>query len=88
MNPRVIPDMNPNAIFECEAHELQEGDHFSYHGSFKVYRVMSHWKQCPDMDDRIIIVVTDGGIREGMKVRLPGMLLCRLYGSFNHPLQD
>lgn len=88
MNPRLILDMHPNAIVGCEAHELQEGDRFSYPGSFKVYKVMSHWKQCPDMDDRIILTVTDGGIREGMKVRLPGMLLCRLHGSFNHPRED
>lgn len=48
----------------CDAHELQADDYFSYPGSFKVYKAISYWKQCPHMEDRIIITVTDGGIRK------------------------
>lgn len=72
----------------CYAHELQAGDYFSYPGSFKIYKAMRYWKQCPDMEDRIIITVTDGGIRKEMKVRLPGMMRCQLHGSFNYPRED
>lgn len=88
MNHRAIINMYPSAIVECKAHELQIGDYFSYPGSFKVYKVMAHWKQCPDMGDKIKLTVTDGGIRDGMKIRLPRMLTCRIHGSFNHPRQD
>lgn len=88
MNHRAIISMCPSAIVECKAHELQIGDYFSYPGSFKVYKVMAHWKQCHDMDDRIILTVNDGGIRKGMRVRLPATLHCRIHGSFNHPPKD
>lgn len=72
----------------CAAHELQAGDYFSYPGSFKVYKAIHHWKQYPDIEDRILITVTDGGIREVMRIRLHQSMRCRIYGSFNHPRKD
>ena len=60
------------------AHELREGQYFSYIGSFKVYEIISQPIPCEEA--KVIMHVHDGN--RSMKCRLNREAVCKIHESF------
>jgi len=62
-----------------EAMSLRKGDRFSYPGSFKIYEAQSDAMPDERIEGKVVLLVTDHGLRDNMPTRLDALLLCTVY---------
>lgn len=58
---------------------LRKGDRFSYPGSFKIYEAQSDAIPDKRIEGKVVLSVTDHGLRDGMRTRLDAYLVCTIH---------
>ena len=66
---------------KCFAKDLLEGYCFSYPGSFKIYEAQSDAVSDDRIEGKVVLPVTDHGLRDHMGTRLDADLVCTLHVS-------
>ena len=64
---------------KCLAKELIKGNLFSYPGSFKIYEAQSDAVPDDRIEGKVVLPVTDHGLRDHMATRLDADLVCTLH---------
>ena len=64
---------------QCLACDLAKGSCFSYPGSFKIYEALSDAVPDTRIGGKVVLPVTDHGLREDMLTRLDAGLICTLH---------
>jgi len=64
---------------QCLAKDLRKGFRFSYPGSFKTYEAQSDAMPDERIEGKVILPVTDHGMRDGMLTRLDAHLVCTIH---------
>ncbi len=68
---------------KCFARDLRKGYCFSYPGSFKVYEAQSDAVPDDRIEGKVVLPVTDHGLRDRMGTRLDADLVCTLHPRLN-----
>lgn len=58
---------------------LRKWDRFSYPGSFKIYQAQTDAMPDSRYEGKVVLAVTDGGLRDGMRTRLNADLECEIH---------
>lgn len=58
---------------------LRKGDRFSYPGSFKIYEAQSDPIPDKRIEGKVVLSVTDHGLRDNMRTRLDAYLICTVH---------
>jgi len=64
---------------KCLARDLRKGQCFSFPGSFKIYEAQTDAVIDERIKTKIVVAVTDHGIRHDMRTRLDADLVCKLH---------